>query len=30
MANTGGPSWLLPVGGLLLALGLVTRRLSKA
>jgi hypothetical protein len=26
LSNTGGPEWLLPVGGLLLAVGAITRR----
>ena len=28
VANTGGPEWLLPIGGLLLGVGLVSRRLA--
>jgi hypothetical protein len=29
LSNTGGPEWLLSVGGLLLAVGLGTRRLAR-
>jgi len=29
-ANTGGPAWILPVGGTLLLVGLATRRVAKS
>jgi len=30
VANTGGPAWILPVGGLLLLIAVGTRRLAKS